>query len=95
MHVTFVQPGKQYYVVNYNKDGGSTPSFFIDKIMPQARQEPIPVNQKLRLKRVVEREFVIENSVFEGFKQDNQEIIKQCFSYDRTQWKLNKFLDKN
>jgi hypothetical protein len=77
-------PGKQYFVVNYTPESNTAtkPSFFIDKIIVQPRDEKIPPSIKARVQKAVPRQFKFEKSEFSSFRHDTAEVLTKCLKYD-------------
>jgi len=54
VYFTFCKPGLSYFVVNYVTDAkNEKPSFFLEKMLAQTRDEPIPLNAKLRKQVII------------------------------------------
>ena len=82
----FVRPGKHQYVIKA-PSGEMVQYSFISGIRNEDVPEKLLFNE-VTVKKIVEKKFVRETSIFADFKVDNDTVLSQCFQYDKKYWKI-------
>lgn len=88
----FMKPGKQHYVVSYPRKEQFLPTYYTHQLIIKRRDEDPPAQAKQMKTSLVQRSFSKQNSVFNNWKEDTDEIVQNAMIHDTKLWSLNRFV---